>query len=105
LVTPVGLHDEAFYAADSLASFVAPLSFENGSGADLRVRSAPGRVSLDTASFIPCDGIPCDGKTVLRTDSAFQSVEARDAMVASRMAEGINDCMNRLTELPDRQVV
>jgi hypothetical protein len=35
-------------------------------------------------------------------DSAFQSVEARDAMVASGMAEGINDSMDRLTELLDK---
>jgi uncharacterized protein YndB with AHSA1/START domain len=69
-------------------------SVENGIVQTFEYEGAPGHVSLDTATFIPRDG-----KTVLRMDSAFQSVEARDAMVASGMAEGIEDSMDRLTEL------
>jgi hypothetical protein len=39
------------------------------------------------------------GKTLLRTVSAFQSVEDRDAMVASGMERGVHDSGERLAEL------
>ena len=55
---------------------------------------APGHVSLDTANFEDRGG-----KTVLRLSSVFQSVEARDAMIASGMESGINEGMGRLDEL------
>ena len=37
--------------------------------------------------------------TLLRTTSAFQSVEDRDAMVASGMERGVHDSGERLAEL------
>lgn len=55
---------------------------------------APGHVCLQTATLAE-DG----GKTLLRTVSAFQSVEDRDAMVASGMERGVRDSGERLAEL------
>jgi uncharacterized protein YndB with AHSA1/START domain len=58
---------------------------------------APGHVSLETATFEERGG-----KTLLRTNSVFQSVEDRDAMVQSGMESGVNDSMERLDELVAR---
>jgi uncharacterized protein YndB with AHSA1/START domain len=55
---------------------------------------APGHVSLQTLTLEEYDG-----GTRLRTNSVFQSVADRDAMVQSGMEEGINDSMERLDEL------
>jgi uncharacterized protein YndB with AHSA1/START domain len=55
---------------------------------------APGNVSLDTATFENRDG-----KTLLKMNSVFQSVEARDAMIASGMEDGLNQSLDRLDEL------
>jgi uncharacterized protein YndB with AHSA1/START domain len=55
---------------------------------------APGNVSLDTVMFTESGG-----KTVIRTNSVFQSVQARDAMVQSGMAEGMNEGFDRLDEV------
>ena len=55
---------------------------------------APGHVSLDTLTLEERDG-----KTVARTNSVFQSIEARDAMIASGMEHGVNDGYDRLDEL------
>ena len=55
---------------------------------------APGNVSMDTATFEERDG-----RTTVRTNSVFQSVEARDAMVGAGMAEGMNEGYDRLEEL------
>jgi uncharacterized protein YndB with AHSA1/START domain len=55
---------------------------------------ASGNVSLDTLTLEEHDG-----KTTVRTNSVFQSVEARDAMVRSGMAEGMNDGYDRLDDL------
>ena len=55
---------------------------------------APGHVSLDTVTFEERDG-----KTIVRTNSLFQSVEARDAMVSSGMGDGMNQGYERLDEL------
>jgi uncharacterized protein YndB with AHSA1/START domain len=55
---------------------------------------APGHVSLETLRLEERDG-----RTVVRTHSVYQSIEARDAMVASGMAEGMNDGFMRLEEL------
>lgn len=60
---------------------------------------APGHVSLETATFEERDG-----KTLLRTNSVFQSVADRDAMIASGMETGVNDGMERLDELIARMV-
>jgi len=55
---------------------------------------APGQVSLESAVYEKTEtGVR------LHMNSVFPSVEARDAMVASGMEHGINDAMDRLTEL------
>jgi len=55
---------------------------------------APGHVSLDTLTLEEHDG-----RTTARTHSVHQTVEARDAMIASGMEEGMNDGFDRLDEL------
>lgn len=55
---------------------------------------APGHVKLDTITLHEHDG-----GTLVRTVSAFQSVEDRDAMVASGMERGVRDGNERLAEL------
>ena len=55
---------------------------------------APGHVSLDTVTFEEHDGT-----TTVRTNSLFQSVEARDAMVNSGMGDGMSQGYERLDEL------
>src|SRR5438876_7400132 len=54
----------------------------------------PGHVSLDAIVFEERDG-----RTVVRSHSVYQSVEDRDAMVQSGMAEGMNEGYDRLEEL------
>lgn len=54
----------------------------------------PGHVSLEKVTFEERDG-----KTVVRTHSVYQTVEARDGMVESGMEEGMNDGFDRLDEL------
>ena len=44
------------------------------------------------------------GTTTVRTNSVFQSVEARDAMVESGMADGMSEGYERLDELLGRQL-
>lgn len=58
---------------------------------------APGHVSLEWLTFEERAG-----RTVLRANSVFQSVADRDAMVQAGMADGVNDSMDRLTELVAR---
>jgi len=55
---------------------------------------APGHVTLDATTFSERDG-----KTLVRSVSCFQSVEDRDAMVASGMEHGVRDSDERLAEL------
>lgn len=55
---------------------------------------APGHVQLDTVTFEERDGT-----TTVRTNSVFQSVQARDAMVDSGMAGGMSEGYDRLDEL------
>ena len=55
---------------------------------------APGHVSLDTLSLEERDG-----RTTIRSNSLFQSVEARDAMVSSGMGDGMSQGYERLDEL------
>ena len=59
---------------------------------------APGHVSLDTMTLEERDG-----RTVVRTNSLFQSVEARDAMVQSGMADGMSQGYDQLEELLEKQ--
>lgn len=55
---------------------------------------APGHVCLETATLTERDG-----KTLMRTVSVFQSVEDRDAMIASGMERGVHNSHERLAEL------
>lgn len=55
---------------------------------------APGNVSLDRLAFEERDG-----RTVVRTHSTFESVEARDAMVQPGMASGVEEGFERLEEV------
>lgn len=59
----------------------------------------PGHVSLDTVTFEERDG-----KTVVHTNTVFQSIEDRDGMVQSGMADGMNEGYDRLEELLAKQV-
>ena len=60
---------------------------------------APGHVSMDTVRFEERDGT-----TTVRTNSVFQSVEARDAMVDAGMASGMSEGYERLEELVAREL-
>lgn len=55
---------------------------------------APGHVSMETLTLEERDG-----RTLVRTNSIFQSVEDRDAMLQSGMEEGANESTERLEEL------
>ncbi len=57
---------------------------------------APGHVSLESLTFEERDG-----RTIVRMESVFQSVAARDAMVESGMEGGVNEGYERLDELLD----
>lgn len=56
---------------------------------------APGHVSLDRMELVDLG----DGRTLARSHSVFQSVEARDAMVESGMADGMESGFQKLDEL------
>jgi uncharacterized protein YndB with AHSA1/START domain len=58
---------------------------------------APGHVSLGTVTFEERDG-----RTVTHVHSVYQSVEDRDATIASGMADGMNAGYDRLDELLGR---
>jgi uncharacterized protein YndB with AHSA1/START domain len=55
---------------------------------------APGNVSLDTLRMEERDG-----KTIVHMNSVFQTVEARDAMLAAGMQSGVDEGFERLEEL------
>lgn len=55
----------------------------------------PDAVSLETMTFEPLG----DGRTRLHASSLFDSFEARDGMLASGMAEGVNDGYAKLDQL------
>ncbi len=55
---------------------------------------APGHVSLDELRLVEQDG-----RTVAMLRSVHQTVEARDAMIAAGMSEGMNDGFDKLDEL------
>ena len=55
---------------------------------------APGHVSLDTLRMEERGG-----KTIVHMNSVFQTVEARDAMVAAGMQSGLDEGFERLEEL------
>jgi len=78
-----GFHG-VFHGGPSIDGMVQTFEFEG----------APGHVSMDTVTFEEKDG-----KTTVRTNSVFQSVEARDAMVSAGMAGGMSEGYERLEEL------
>jgi uncharacterized protein YndB with AHSA1/START domain len=78
-----GFHG-VFHGDASLDGMVQTFEFEG----------APGHVSMDTVTFEENDG-----KTTVRTNSVFQSVTARDAMVDAGMAGGMSEGYERLDEL------
>ena len=59
---------------------------------------APGHVALEIVTFETL----ANGKTRLRTYSIYQSVEDRDAVIASGMESGLNESYERLDELVAR---
>ena len=73
-----------FHGDPSPAQMVQTFEFEG----------AAGHVSLDTLSLEEHDG-----RTTIRSNSLFQSVEARDAMVSSGMGDGMSQGYERLDEL------
>jgi uncharacterized protein YndB with AHSA1/START domain len=60
---------------------------------------SPGNVSMDTLTLEERDG-----RTTVPTNSVYQSVEARDGMVQSGMAEGMDDGYDRLEELLGKRI-
>ncbi len=78
-----GFHG-VFHGTPSLEGVVQTREFEG----------APGHVSLETATFENLGG-----RTLLRMNAVYQSVEARDAEIASGMESGVRDSMDRLQEL------
>ena len=78
-----GFHG-VFHGEPSLEGIVQTFEFEG----------APGHVSMDTVTFE--EGA---GRTIVRTNSVFQSVQARDAMVEAGMADGMREGYERLEDL------
>lgn len=73
-----------FHGTPSVDGIVQTFEFEG----------APGNVALETLTF---EGR--DGRTTVHTNSVFQTVAARDAMIASGMERGVDDGYDRLDEL------
>ncbi len=73
-----------YHAVESPARIVSTFEFEG----------APGHVSLETLTLEEQDG-----KTMMRSQSVFQSVEDRDAMLASGMEGGVTETYDRFEEL------
>jgi uncharacterized protein YndB with AHSA1/START domain len=73
-----------FHGTPSVDGIVRTVEFEG----------MPGHVSLETATFEEREG-----KTVVRSNAVYQSVEDRDGMVESGMESGVNDGYDRLDEL------
>jgi uncharacterized protein YndB with AHSA1/START domain len=82
--TEYGFHG-VFHGEPTPDSFVQTFEFEG----------APGHVSLDRLELIDLG----DGRTLARSHSVFQSVEARDAMVESGMEGGMREGYERLDAL------
>lgn len=81
--TEFGFHG-VFHGTPSPDTMVQTFEFEG----------APGNVSLDALTLEERDG-----RTLVRTHSVFQSVEARDGMVDAGMAAGVEEGFDRLEEL------
>ena len=87
------------HADDAGNAYVVHGVFHGDPSPDVMVQTfefegAPGNVSMDTLTLEEHGG-----KTTVRTNSVYQSVEARDGMVQSGMAEGMNEGYDRLEEL------
>ena len=78
-----GFHG-VFHGDPSPDAFVQTFEFEG----------APGHVSLERLTLEERGG-----RTIARTHSVFQSVEARDAMIAGGMESGMNEGFDRLDQL------
>jgi uncharacterized protein YndB with AHSA1/START domain len=78
-----GFHG-VFHGEPSLEGIVQTFEFEG----------APGHVSLDTVVFEERGG-----GTIVRTNTVFQSVEDRDAMVGAGMADGMNEGYESLDDV------
>jgi uncharacterized protein YndB with AHSA1/START domain len=83
-----GFHG-VFHGEPSPDGFVQTFEFEG----------APGHVSLEKLTLTEIDG-----RTTAHTHSVYQSLEARDAMVESGMADGMNEGYDRLDVLLGRLV-
>ncbi len=83
-----GFHG-VFHGTPSLDGIVQTFEFEG----------APGHVQMDTATFEERDG-----KTVVHLNSVYQTIEGRDAMIASGMEAGLNEGFERLDEMIARLV-
>ena len=83
-----GFHG-VFHGEPSLDGIVQTFEFEG----------APGNVQMDTVTF---EGR--GDRTIVRTNSVFQTVEARDAMVQSGMADGMTQGYERLDEVLARDL-
>ena len=86
--TEYGFHG-VFHGAPSPDGIVQTFEFEG----------APGHVSLDSMTFEERGG-----RTVIHARSVHQSIEARDAVVASGMEVGLSEGYTRLDELIARLV-
>ncbi|HEU0114929.1 MAG TPA: SRPBCC family protein [Thermomicrobiales bacterium] len=73
-----------FHGEPSLAGIVRTFEWEG----------LPGHVLMETATFEERGG-----KTLLRTNSVFQSLADRDGMIESGMEHGVDDSMDRLDEM------
>lgn len=69
-------------------------SLDNGAVRTFEFEGMPGHVSLETLTFEERGS-----KTLVRTNSVFQSVADRDGMVQSGMESGVNEGYERLDEL------
>lgn len=78
-----------FHGEPSVDGIVQTFEFEG----------APGHVSLDTVVFEEQGG-----GTIVRTNTVFQSVEARDGMVESGMTEGMTQGYERLDDVLAKQI-
>lgn len=70
-------------------------SAEQGIVQTFEFEGVPGHVSMETVTFEAREG----GKTLVRTNDVFQSVEDRDAMIASGMEYGVLESHERLEVL------
>src|SRR4051812_41563435 len=81
-----GFHG-VFHGEPSFDGIVQTFEFEG----------APGNVQMDTVTFEDRDG-----RTIVSTNSVFQSTQARDAMYEAGMSDGMREGYERLEELLEK---